>query len=179
MASSLYALNSLNPSSSIPKFNQTLTHISNYLYLSPCSVLRLKHRPFHSSGIRFSPLGTRRARSRTVVLSVQSNFMKVLRTAWNIGRDGIEAGTNLIPESVPRPVARVSVTIAASMVSLFVLKSFLSTAFFVLGTMGFAYFLFIALNKGDGPRPGGGSSSGSEPMEDPLDEARKIMDKYK
>lgn len=34
--------------------------------------------------------------------------------------------------SVPRPVARISVTIAALAVSLFVLKSFLSTAFFVV-----------------------------------------------
>lgn len=33
---------------------------------------------------------------------------------------------------MPRPVARISVTIAALAVSLFVVKSFLSTAFFVL-----------------------------------------------
>lgn len=106
--------------------------------------------------------------------------MKVLRTAWNIGKDGIEAGTNLVPVSVPRPVARISVTIAALAVSLFVVKSFLSTAFFVLGTMGFAYFLFIALNKDEAPKlRGDDNSSGSKSMDDPLEEAKKIMDKYK
>lgn len=41
--------------------------------------------------------------------------------------------------SVPRPVARISVTTAALAVSLFVIKSFLSTAFFVLVCELFAF----------------------------------------
>lgn len=43
--------------------------------------------------------------------------------------------------------------------------------------MGLVYFIFIALNKDQGPRGGGGSKSG--PMEDPIEEARRIMEKYK
>ncbi|BBH10066.1 hypothetical protein Prudu_022747 [Prunus dulcis] len=39
-----------------------------------------------------------------------------------VGRDGIEAGTNLVPDSVPRSIARVSVTVVALALSLFVLK---------------------------------------------------------
>lgn len=114
-------------------------------------------------------------------MSAQTSILKVLRTAWNIGKDGIEAGTNLVPVSVPRPVARISVTIAALAVSLFVLKSFVSTAFFVLGTMGFAYFLFIALNKDEASKQRGEDtiSGSNKPMDDPLEEAKKIMDKYK
>ncbi|XP_010527292.1 PREDICTED: uncharacterized protein LOC104804650 [Tarenaya hassleriana] len=84
-------------SSSVPKFSQTLTHISISQFLSPCSVSRLKHRSLPISRIYSAPLVTQRARSKTVVLAVQSNFLKVLRTAWNIGRDGVEAGTKLIP----------------------------------------------------------------------------------
>ena len=41
--------------------------------------------------------------------------------------------------------------------------------------MGLLYFLFIALNKDQGPRGG----DGTDTMEDPAEEARKIMEKYK
>ncbi|KAI5315563.1 hypothetical protein L3X38_044739 [Prunus dulcis] len=51
-----------------------------------------------------------------------SNFLKVVQTVWKVGRDGIEAGTNLVPDSVPRSIARVSVTVVALALSLFVLK---------------------------------------------------------
>ncbi|BBH10076.1 hypothetical protein Prudu_022759 [Prunus dulcis] len=91
---------------------------------------------------------TRRYRSVPVVFAAQSNFLKV----WKVGKDGIEAGTNLVPDSVPRSIARVSVTVVALALSLFVLKSLLSTVFFVLATMGLVYFTFIALNKDEGPR---------------------------
>ncbi|CAH2070998.1 unnamed protein product [Thlaspi arvense] len=166
---------SMNPSPLTPRFLQTL----NSPFLSPCSVWRLKQASSNSR-TRFSPLRSQRSPTKTLVLSAQSSLLKVLRTAWNIGRDGIEAGTSLVPVSVPRPVARISVTTAVLAVSLFVLKSFLSTAFFVLGTMGFAYFLFIALNKDEVPKQRrGDNSSGSKPMDDPLEEAKKIMDKYK
>ncbi|KAJ4826723.1 hypothetical protein Tsubulata_020989, partial [Turnera subulata] len=100
----------------------------------------------------------------------------VVQTVWKVAKDGIDAGTDLVPDSVPRPIARVSVTLVVLAVSLFVFKSFLSTAFFVLAMMGLVYFVFIALNKDQGPRGGGGGTNSSE---DPLEEARRIMDKYK
>lgn len=99
-----------------------------------------------------------------------------------MGRDAIEAGTNLVPDAVPRPVARISVTFVGLSVALFVLKSFLSTAFFVLATMGLIYFTFLALNKDNGPKGGGDGPKGggaAPPMDDPMEEARKIMEKYK
>lgn len=43
--------------------------------------------------------------------------------------------------------------------------------------MGLAYFAFLAFNKDQGPKGNGGTTS--TPMEDPVEEARKIMDKYK
>ncbi|XP_057964848.1 uncharacterized protein LOC131155617 [Malania oleifera] len=124
---------------------------------------------------RFKKLNSSKSRPAPVVSAVQSNFFRVLQTVWKVGRDGIEAGTNLVPDAVPRPLARVSVTIVALTVSLFLLKSFLSTAFFVLATMGLVYFMFIALNKDKGPRSGGGTTT----TEDSLEEARRIMEKYK
>ncbi|XP_021274136.1 uncharacterized protein LOC110409192 [Herrania umbratica] len=166
----IHNLCSLSPHS--PKccyMNQTpaLTHTQ---FLSSTSFLGLK-RKTPSSNVKFNkPL-----LPKPLVYALQSNFFKVLQTAWKVGKDGIEAGTNLVPDSVPRPIARVSVTIVALTVTLFVLKSFLSTAFFALATMGLVYFIFIALNKDQGPRGG----SGTDSMEDPVEEARKIMEKYK
>ncbi|CAL8178049.1 unnamed protein product [Prunus armeniaca] len=95
----------------------------------------------------------------------------VVQTVWKVGRDGIEAGTNLVPfqcrDSVPTSIARVSVTVVALALSLFVLKYLLSTVFFVLATMGLVYFTGY-----EGPEGGGGTTSTpkDEGMEDSLEE---------
>jgi hypothetical protein len=43
--------------------------------------------------------------------------------------------------------------------------------------MGLIYFLFIAFNSDEGS--GGGGGGKTMPDEDPVDEARRIMEKYK
>ncbi|KAK4849282.1 hypothetical protein QYF36_023113 [Acer negundo] len=156
---------------------------SHFLYSK--SFLKLKKQSLLSN-LQIKKHRTQKRRSLPVVFAAQSNFIKVLQTAWKVGKDGIEAATSLVPDSVPRPVARISVTVVALSLSLFVLKSFLSTAFFVLATMGLAYFIFIALNKDDRSRGSGGYTSKSTENrgstateEEALEEARRIMDKYK
>ncbi|XP_058101277.1 uncharacterized protein LOC131245686 [Magnolia sinica] len=116
--------------------------------------------------------------ARVVISAVQSNFFKVLQTALRVGKDGIEAGTNLVPDVVPRPIARIGIAVVILTVSLFVLKSLLSTAFFVLAMMGLIYFVYITLNKDEGPGGGGGTGAGAT-EEETLEEARRIMEKYK
>uniref|UniRef100_K7MSZ2 Transmembrane protein n=1 Tax=Glycine max TaxID=3847 RepID=K7MSZ2_SOYBN len=106
-------------------------HNTHHQFHSPNSLLRLKKQTFLTN-IYFKSSRTQKPRSSFVVSAAQSNFVKVLQNAWKVGRDGIEAGTNLVPNSVPRPIARISVTIVALSVTLFVLKAFLSTAFFIL-----------------------------------------------
>ncbi|KAK7338862.1 hypothetical protein VNO77_19496 [Canavalia gladiata] len=155
--------------------NQTLA-LTHRQFHSPYSLLRLKKQSFLSN-THFRSFRTQKPRSAFVVFAAQSNFFKVLQNAWKVGRDGIEAGTNLVPNSVPRPIARISVTIVALSVTLFVLKAFLSTAFFALATVGLVYFTYLAFNKDQGPSGNGGTSS--TPMEDPVEEANKIMEKYK
>ncbi|KAM1153030.1 hypothetical protein FF1_035530 [Malus domestica] len=160
--------------------NQSLAFTHSQFFSSNSS-LRLKKQSLLSA-VRIKRQRTQNHRFVVaVVFASQSNFFKALQTAWKVGRDGVEAGTNLVPNSVPRPVARVSVTIVALTLSLFVLKSFLSTAFFVLATMGLVYFIFIALNKDEGPRWSGGTTSTpkEDGMDDSLEEARRIMEKYK
>ncbi|KAI7735657.1 hypothetical protein M8C21_005204 [Ambrosia artemisiifolia] len=123
---------------------------------------------------------------RSQINASQSNFFKVVQTVFKVGRDGIEAGTSLVPESIPRPIARVSVAVVGVTVALFLLKSFLSTAFFFLATIGLIYSAFIALNKDEAPTRGSDninttSSSGTTTSsdEETLEEARRIMEKYK
>ncbi|KAK4270297.1 hypothetical protein QN277_023350 [Acacia crassicarpa] len=160
-------------------FQGRLFALTPFQFLSSNSSLKFKNQPLRFTRPKISR--THKPRSSFVVLAVQSNLFKALQTAWKVGRDGIEAGTNLVPDSIPRPAARISVTFVALSVVLFVLKSVLSTVFFILATMGLAYFAFLAFNKDQG-RTGGGdttSSSSSTPMEDPVEEARKIMEKYK
>ncbi|XP_030523501.1 uncharacterized protein LOC115736123 [Rhodamnia argentea] len=151
-------------------------------FLPSKSISRPSNRAsFSHTGVPGSIRRFVRRRPSPVVAS-QSNFLKVAQTVWKVGRDAIEAGTNLVPDAVPRPVARISVTFVGLSVALFVLKSFLSTAFFVLATMGLIYFTFLALNKDSGPKGGGDGpkgGGGAPPLEDPVEEARKIMEKYK
>ncbi|KAG9447640.1 hypothetical protein H6P81_013768 [Aristolochia fimbriata] len=139
----------------------------------------------HSLFISSSPLRASRRLSLSlsrkfyrplVVVAAQSDIFKVFQTVLRVGKDGIEAGTNLIPDPVPRPIARVGVTVAIVAISLFVLKSVLSTVFFVLAMMGLIYFGYLALNKDE--RPKGGADTGAS-QEETLEEARRIMEKYK
>ncbi|KAD4584352.1 hypothetical protein E3N88_21953 [Mikania micrantha] len=115
------------------------------------------------------------------IYAAQSNFFRVLQTAYKVGKDGIEAGATLVPESIPRPVARITVAVVGAIVVLFLLKSILSTAFFFLATMGLIYSAFIAFNKDDGPAAAGdgGTTTTTTTEEETLEEARRIMEKYK
>ncbi|MED6111422.1 hypothetical protein PIB30_052164 [Stylosanthes scabra] len=169
---------------SVPSCSPNCSQNRNMAYTplqfhSPNSKLKLNKKPFPSI-THFKISRAHRPRSSFVVCAAQSNFFRVLQTAWNVGRDGIEAGANLVPNSVPRPIARISVGIVALTLALFVLKSVLSTVFFALATMGLAYFAFLAFNKDQGPKDSGnGGTSSTPPMDDPVEEARKIMEKYK
>ncbi|KAK4363658.1 hypothetical protein RND71_018899 [Anisodus tanguticus] len=127
------------------------------------------------STTQFKNLRSHKFKAKPLIFAAQSNFLKVLQTAWRVGKDGVEAGTNMVPEAIPRPIARISVAAVGVSFALFALKSFLSTAFFVLAMMGVIYSGFIALNKDDGPKGGEGTGS----VDDNLEEARRIMEKYK
>ncbi|PQQ05098.1 uncharacterized protein Pyn_37074 [Prunus yedoensis var. nudiflora] len=93
----------------------------------------------------------------------------VVQTVWKVGRDGIEAGTNLVPYKLKIFDILFAFCVwvlgfcakinckgfcdgSCIGLSFFVLKSLLSTVFFVQATMGLVYFTFIALNKDEGPK---------------------------
>ncbi|XP_020577419.1 uncharacterized protein LOC110022682 [Phalaenopsis equestris] len=137
---------------------------------------------FLSPTLRQSPLSLRpksasssSTRRQGVVKAAQSSFIKVIQAAWRIGRETVESGTNLVPDSIPRPIAKIVVSGALAALALFLFNSILSTAFFVLALMGVIYFIYIALNKDEGPKGGGGDPLSAE---ESLEEARRIMEKY-
>ncbi|KAG8389110.1 hypothetical protein BUALT_Bualt02G0195200 [Buddleja alternifolia] len=150
-------------------------------FLSSKSLFKLKKQTLYSSSIQIKHLKNPRIRASPIVSAAQSNLLRVIQTVWKVGKDGIDAGTSLVPDAIPRPIARISVTIVAVTVALFVLKSFLSTVFFALAVMGLSYFTFLALNKDEGPKGSGGGAGGggTTSVDDSLEEARRIMEKYK
>ncbi|KAL5057842.1 hypothetical protein RYX36_029446 [Vicia faba] len=150
---------------------------THHQFSSVNSLLKLKNQTLLSKS-QFKISTSYKPRSSFVVFATQSNFAKVLQNAWRVGKDGIDTGTNLVPNSVPRPIARIAVTFVAVSALLFVFKSILSTVFFVLATIGLAYFAYLAFNKDQGPPSGNGGST-TKPMNDPVEEANRIMDKYK
>ncbi|KAL6271257.1 hypothetical protein ACE6H2_028168 [Prunus campanulata] len=95
--------------------------------LAAAEILRLKKQSLVSALQINKRQRTRRYRSVPVVFAAQSNLLKVVQTVWKVGRDGIEAGTNLVPDSVPRSIARVSVTVVALALSLFVVCFYFSS----------------------------------------------------
>ncbi|KAI3461025.1 hypothetical protein Pfo_017688 [Paulownia fortunei] len=153
--------------------NQTLA-LNTSQFLSSNSLLKLKKQTLYSCTQIRQPKNPK-VHVSPIIYAAQSNFLKVIQTVWKVGKDGIEAGTSLVPDAIPRPIARIAVTVVAVTLALFVLKSFLSTVFVAVAVMGLSYFTFIALNKDEGPKGGGGTTS----VEDSLEEARRIMDKYK
>uniref|UniRef100_A0A7I4B914 Uncharacterized protein n=1 Tax=Physcomitrium patens TaxID=3218 RepID=A0A7I4B914_PHYPA len=92
------------------------------------------------------------------------------KTAW-------DASTNLIPESVPRGVARITVGVVGVSLIIHALRAFFSTALFIMGIAGFSYLAPIHLNKNSDS----GSAGGVKPpnTEVSLEEARRIMETYK
>ncbi|KAJ1290342.1 hypothetical protein BS78_02G235500 [Paspalum vaginatum] len=143
-------------------------------FAAPISVHLPRRAPL--PGPRSNPIAPQK--SRHVVASAQFDFSRAIQTAWRVGNDVVEAGSNLVPGPVPRPIARIGVAFAAALVALFFLKSIASTAFFVLTMMGLIYLGFLAMN----PKEASGSRVDEgigDPSEDPVKEAQRIMEKYK
>ncbi|XP_047959203.1 uncharacterized protein LOC125204555 [Salvia hispanica] len=157
-----------------PKFCKNhVSSLKTSQFLSSNSLLVLKKNQIRLPSVQIKHLKNHRL---PAISAAQSNLFKAILTIWKVGKDGVEAGTSFVPDAVPRPLARISVTAVAVSLVLFVLKSFISTAVFALAVMGLCYFTFIALNKDEAPKGGGGETTS---VDDSLEEARKIMDKYK
>lgn len=89
----------------------------------------------------------------------------------------VDGAANLVPESVPRPAAKTGVAVAGVLITFWLLQKVISgvITLALLGGVGY-YFLTKSGNAAAEKRA---SSREVDDMDDPLSEAKKIMEKYK
>eukprot|EP00242_Pyramimonas_sp_CCMP2087_P004744 CAMPEP_0198211856 /NCGR_PEP_ID=MMETSP1445-20131203/25382_1 /TAXON_ID=36898 /ORGANISM="Pyramimonas sp., Strain CCMP2087" /LENGTH=181 /DNA_ID=CAMNT_0043886205 /DNA_START=113 /DNA_END=658 /DNA_ORIENTATION=+ len=120
---------------------------------------------------------TRSIRGNTRFLPrAENDGQDTVTKALSVAKSAVNTAANLVPESVPRPIAKGGVVTVAFGIALFALKAVLSTFFSILaiGALGVTLLTLSKGSKGDGG--GGGDGDGGD---DSLEEARRIMDKYK
>ncbi|KAG2451243.1 hypothetical protein HYH02_003850 [Chlamydomonas schloesseri] len=135
---------------------------------------------------RPSPL-PRNARQRSVALRVRAakeDKDDMVAGAFKAASGFVDKAADLVPESVPRATAKAGVTVAGVMFVFWVLNKVISgvVTLAIFAGLGY-YFLTQQGGKDDDavdvtPKAPGGKGKGSD-LDDPLAEARKIMDKYK
>jgi len=105
---------------------------------------------------------------------------EALDTAIDVGKGLVESAANLVPESVPRPMAKGGVALAGGIIAFWLLQKVLSTfiTLALLGGAAYLYFRSSSSNDSSGGS-GGGSKGRGDDLDDPLADARRIMDKYK
>ncbi|KAG0616941.1 hypothetical protein M758_5G153700 [Ceratodon purpureus] len=121
-------------------------------------------------------------RALKIVAEEKTDVFKAAGFIVKAGKNALDAGTDLVPDTIPRGVARIIVGIVGAAVVTYALRALFSTALFVLAIGGFSYlaYIYVSKDKDSGSGGGGGGGSGSSRnTDDSLDEARRIMDKYK
>eukprot|EP00240_Pyramimonas_obovata_P013513 CAMPEP_0118957408 /NCGR_PEP_ID=MMETSP1169-20130426/62090_1 /TAXON_ID=36882 /ORGANISM="Pyramimonas obovata, Strain CCMP722" /LENGTH=237 /DNA_ID=CAMNT_0006905489 /DNA_START=422 /DNA_END=1135 /DNA_ORIENTATION=+ len=119
----------------------------------------------------------RRSRNKFQVTRAQKEDGE--NVALSVVKTAVNAAAGLVPDSVPRPVAKGGVVAVLAGTSFLALKAVLST---FISLLAIAALAVAALTVSKGSGGGGGSgddNSGGEGGDDALEEARRIMDKYK
>ncbi|CAI7847128.1 unnamed protein product [Closterium sp. NIES-53] len=94
-------------------------------------------------------------RSLRPVVAEKGSTSDLVSTAVKIGNDGLDAATNLVPASIPRPVAKGGVALLSLAILLSLVQTIFNTFVSLLFLGGLGYFAFQYLSKD------GKSSSGS------------------
>ncbi|XP_024365919.1 uncharacterized protein [Physcomitrium patens] len=118
-------------------------------------------------------------RELKVVAEEKFDVAKAAGFLVKTGKNALDAGTNLVPESIPRGVARIIVGLVGASVVTYALRALFSTALFILAIAGFSYLAYMYLNKDSDSGSGGGGGGKPRNTDDSLEEARRIMEKYK
>ncbi|CAK9231705.1 unnamed protein product [Sphagnum troendelagicum] len=114
-----------------------------------------------------------------IIAEQKTDLLRVLGFALRAGKEGLDAGTKLVPETVPRPVAQVGVGLVGVFMVTYFLRYLFTTALFILVIGVFSYMAYLFLNKDNDSTGGGGGGGDSGTSDDPVEEARRIMEKYK
>ncbi|GBG72123.1 hypothetical protein CBR_g11056 [Chara braunii] len=117
------------------------------------------------------------------VQAMKDKVEQALATGIRVGKQSWDAAVAMVPESVPRPVARSGVGVVGVLIAWTILKTLISTvlSLVVVAGVGFVIFRYLVGGDGSGGQGGGGMGGGSGSMNDDeaLAEAKRIMDKYK
>lgn len=100
----------------------------------------------------------------------------LLNQIIKFGRDAVDAGSAFVPDSVPRQVAKGLVVSLGIFVAFNLIKTVFSTAVTVV-LLGVVARFFVTGNSSGGEGKLKDEGMGDE--DDPLEEARRIMSKYK
>jgi TATA-binding protein-associated factor len=108
--------------------------------------------------------------------------LKKQTDALKVGGGLVDAAADMVPPSVPRPVAKAGVALAGAGVAFWLLQKVVSTVI-TLAVIGGGLYFYLARSGGDGGERSSSSSSkggggGDDDDDDPLAEARRIMSKY-
>ncbi|GBF96177.1 hypothetical protein Rsub_08925 [Raphidocelis subcapitata] len=107
-----------------------------------------------------------------------------LDTALTVGRGFVDSASALVPESVPRPLAKGGVAALGVLLAFWLLQKVLSTLLTValLGGAAFLYFRSTSSGGGGDDNGGGGGGGGRGAKDDPTDplaDAKRIMQKWR
>ncbi|KAJ9507384.1 hypothetical protein QJQ45_006372 [Haematococcus lacustris] len=96
----------------------------------------------------------------------------------------LESGAALVPDTVPRPLAKGGVAVVGGLVLFGLLKQLLSGLLTLAVMGGVAYWWLTKSDPGSevtdiDVKPSSRGGKDDEDLDDPLSEARKIMNKYK
>ena len=119
----------------------------------------------------------RRAPARPSAASQTDVVVEKAKEALKVLSPLVDAASDLVPASVPRPAAKVGVSVLGGGVVFALLSSLLNTAFTLLVLASLAFVAYTINREGGGKGGSGGGSDGD--ADDPLEAARRIMDKYK
>eukprot|EP00898_Chlorokybus_atmophyticus_P004278 jgi/Chlat1/4851/Chrsp31S04881 len=152
---------------------------------SPCARQRALSSSFPSRRVQRAASFTVRAeKDSDTNNSIGSSIVnglggEAVQTALRLGKTGVDFATNLVPEAVPRPVAKAGVALVGVSIVWSILQSVVQSIITLTVLGGLGYFAY----QNFGPGFGGSNSSfgGKTPAEEreALEEARRIMDKYK
>eukprot|EP00270_Netrium_digitus_P004297 TRINITY_DN1530_c0_g1_i2.p1 TRINITY_DN1530_c0_g1~~TRINITY_DN1530_c0_g1_i2.p1 ORF type:complete len:192 (-),score=48.80 TRINITY_DN1530_c0_g1_i2:151-726(-) len=153
--------------STVPLFSSAFSP-STQLFLLPC----------HPPSSRKKPA---RAKSRRiqVIAKKDDGIQSYVTTAARVGLEALESATSLVPASVPRPVARAGVAGAAVILSLTLISAAFNTLITLLVVGGLSYAAVVYFTGGRGGGSSGGGATGGISPDDSLEEAKRIMEKYK
>lgn len=88
----------------------------------------------------------------------------------------VDSAASFVPENVPRPAAKTGVAVAGVLLTFWLLQKVISGVVTLALFAGLGYY-FLTRNANEPAEKPAPKDSGD--LDDPLSEARRIMDKYK